>query len=35
MLDGDSLLPTVLNMLADVPQQYPIVKDLVMDALVD
>ena len=27
-------LPTVLNMLADVPQQCPIIKDLVMDVLV-
>ena len=27
-------LPTVLNMLADVPQQCPIVKDLVMDVSV-
>ena len=27
-------LPTVLNMLADVPQQCPIVKDLIMDVLV-
>ena len=27
-------LPTVLNMLADVPQQCPIVKDLVMGVLV-
>ena len=25
------LLPTVLNMLADVPQQCPIIKDLVID----
>ena len=27
-------LPTVLNMLADVPQQCPIIKDLVMDVSV-
>ena len=27
-------LPTVLNMLADVPQQCPIIKDLIMDVLV-
>ena len=27
-------LPTVLNMLADVPRQCPIIKDLVMDVLV-
>ena len=27
-------LPTVLNMLADVPQQCPIVKDLIMDVTV-
>ena len=27
-------LPTVLNMLADVPQHCPIVKDLVVDVLV-
>ena len=27
-------LPTFLNMLADVPQQYPIIKDLVVDVLV-
>ena len=27
-------LPTVLNMLADVPWQYPIVKDLIMDVSV-
>ena len=27
-------LPTALNMLADVPWQCPIVKDLVMDVLV-
>ena len=27
--------PTVLNMLADVPQQCPIVKDLIVDVLVD
>ena len=27
-------LPTVLNMLADVPQQCPIVKDLIMDVSV-
>ena len=27
-------LPTVLNMLADVPQQCPIVKDLIVDVLV-
>ena len=27
-------LPTILNMLADVPQQCPIIKDLVMDVLV-
>ena len=26
-------LPTVLNMLADVPQQCPIIKDLIMDVL--
>ena len=24
-------LPTVLNMLADIPQQHPIIKDLIMD----
>ena len=34
MLDGGSLASTVLNMLADVPWQCPIVKDLVMDVLV-
>ena len=34
MLDGGSWLPTVLNMLADVPQQYPIIKDLIMDVSV-
>ena len=27
-------LPTVLNMLADIPQQCPIIKDLVVDVLV-
>ena len=27
-------LPTVLNMLADVPQLCPIIKDLIMDVLV-
>ena len=27
-------LPTVLSMLADIPQQCPIVKDLVMDVSV-
>ena len=27
-------LPTVLNMLADVPQWCPIIKDLVLDVLV-
>ena len=27
-------LPTVLNMLADVPQQFPIIKDLIIDVLV-
>ena len=27
-------LPTILNMLADIPQQCPIVKDLIMDVLV-
>ena len=27
-------LPTVLNMLGDVPQQYPLVKDLIMDVSV-
>ena len=27
-------LPTVLNMLADIPQQCPIIKDLIMDVLV-
>ena len=27
-------LPTVLNMLADIPQQCPIIKDLIMDLLV-
>ena len=27
-------LPTVLNMLADVPQQCPIVKDLIVDVMV-
>ena len=34
MLDGSSLLPTVLGMLADVPRQCPIVKDLVVDVSV-
>ena len=34
MLDGGSLASTVLNMLADVPWQCPIVKDLIMDVLV-
>ena len=29
-----SWLPTVLNMLADVPQQCPIIKDLIIDVLV-
>ena len=29
-----SWLPTVLNMLADVPQWCPLVKDLIMDVLV-
>ena len=28
------LLPTVLNMLADVPEQCPIIKDFIMDLLV-
>ena len=27
-------LPTVLNMLADIPQQCPIIRDLIMDVLV-
>ena len=27
-------LPTVLNMLADIPQQYPIIKDLIVDVSV-
>ena len=34
MLDGGSWLPTILNMLADVPQWCPIIKDLIMDVLV-
>ena len=29
-----ALLPTVLNMLADIPWQCPIIKDLVVDVLV-
>ena len=35
MLDGGSWLPTVLNMLADVPRWCPLVKDLIMDVSVD
>ena len=31
LLDGGSLLLTVLNMLADIPQQCPIIKDLIVD----
>ena len=34
MLDGGSLVPTVLNMLEDVPCQCPIIKDLIMNVSV-
>ena len=34
MFDGGSLATTVLNMLADVSQCCPIIKDLVIDVLV-
>ena len=34
MLDRAPWLPTVLNMLADIPQQCPIIKDLIMDVSV-
>ena len=34
MFDGGSWLPTVLIMLADVPQCCPVIEDLIMDVLV-
>ena len=34
MLDGGCLASQVLNMLADVPQRCPIIKDLIINVLV-